>query len=98
MKAGISRRFEEINNRTDAQLAAVAHPRFKLYWINGEVQKERLFDYIEITIDVMIEDEDKTSDKQMSSDQLLHGMDEWSTNIWQHFPQKLRFCCWLGRS
>ena len=42
LKAGISRRFEELDNNIDAQLAAVVHPHFKLYWLSDEVQKARL--------------------------------------------------------
>ena len=41
-KAGIRRRSDDVNNNTDAQLAAVVHPQFNLYWLREEVQKARL--------------------------------------------------------
>ena len=48
-KTGIGRGFEEINSDTNAQLTAVVHPYFKLYWFNDEVQKTWLFDNIDVT-------------------------------------------------
>ena len=36
LKAGLSRRFEEMNIYIDMQLAAVVQTHFKLYWLNDQ--------------------------------------------------------------
>ena len=51
LKAGISKRFGEIKNNTDAQLAAVVHPQFKLYWLDDETQKAQLVSTLKSRID-----------------------------------------------
>lgn len=38
----IKKRFGHLFSNTDAQLAAVVHPKFKLYWVDDEAEKARL--------------------------------------------------------
>ena len=59
LKSGISWKFEEINNNTDAQLAAVVNPHFIWCWFSDEVQKARLVMTLKSRINVIIKDDDK---------------------------------------
>ena len=43
---GIEKRFEHIFNSSEAQLAAVVHPKFKLYWVDDEDEKRKLTDIL----------------------------------------------------
>ena len=44
LKDGINERFELLLMKMDAQLAAVVHPKFKLDWVVGEVEKAALIE------------------------------------------------------
>ena len=60
LKSGISWKFEEINNNTDAQMAAVVNPHFILCWLSDEFQKaSRLVMTLKSQINVIIKDDDK---------------------------------------
>ena len=49
LKTGMKRRFDDMNNNTDAQPAAADHPQFKLYWLSDEVHEATACDDIEAT-------------------------------------------------
>ena len=42
---------EHFFNNTNAQLAAVVHPQFKLYWLDDETQKAQLVSTLKSRID-----------------------------------------------
>jgi hypothetical protein len=44
LKAGINKRFEQLLNQPDAQLAAVVNPRFKCDWVPSDALKLALID------------------------------------------------------
>ena len=43
---GIERRFGQMVVRSDTQLAAIVHPKFKLDWVDDEAEKNRLTDML----------------------------------------------------
>ena len=85
LKAGISKRFGEIKNNTDAQLAAVVHPQFKLYWLDDETQKAQLVSTLKSRIDNMIQEENKEIGNEISPSQQL---EDFSTNFFGAFSTK----------
>ena len=46
LKKGLSKRFEPLIVKPDAQLAVVVHPQFKLDWITDDTQKSALVEML----------------------------------------------------
>jgi len=66
LQAGIDRRFGEIWQNSDAQLAAVVHPKFKLDWLEDENEKTHLVQMLKRRIQPL-ESLSLTSDNQPST-------------------------------
>ena len=54
LKQGISKRFEPLIVKPDAQLAAVVHPQFKLDWITDDAQKSALVEMLKRRVRALI--------------------------------------------
>ena len=78
-----------MNNKTDAQLAALVHPQFKLYWLSDEVQKAWLVTTSRIRIDAIIKEEDKKLGGKISDNQTMQPeAKEFSINFFTAFSNK----------
>ena len=75
LKQGISKRFEPLIVKPDAQLAAVVHPQFKLDWITDDAQKSALVEMLKRRVKALISC--KSQHSRWSSRWIIVNGDLW---------------------
>ena len=84
-KAGIRRRSDDVNNNTYAELAAIVHPQFTLYWLREEVQKASLVTTLKSHVDAMMKEENKKTGWQNFKSNAQPETEDFTTNFFSEF-------------